>query len=71
MRDAALTTGTWTANAKRLIDEDFGEGYAAAHPELVGAFIKAASTQFIAERIARAIEQLGSELADARREADG
>ena len=31
--------------AVTLIDKEFGEGYAKAHPELVGDFLKAAATE--------------------------
>lgn len=69
LRDAALTTGTWTAKAKRLIDADFGEGYASAHPELVAAWIKTAAMSYLADRLAIAFERAASELADAWSEA--
>lgn len=70
LRDATLTTGTWTVRAKNLIDSDFGDGYAAAHPELVIAFLKAAAIAYMTDRLARVIEQVASEVADALDEAD-
>lgn len=65
LRDAALSTATWTAKAKRLIDEDFGEGYAAAHPELVAAWIKTAAMSYLADRLAIAFDNAATQLADA------
>lgn len=70
IRDAALTTGTWTARAKRLIDEDFGAGYAQAHPELVAAWIKAAAMTYVADRLTQAIDRAANELADAWTESE-
>ena len=65
LRDAALTTGTWTAKAKRFIDEEFGNGYAEAHPDLVGAWIKTAAMSYLADRLSIAFERAAAELADA------
>lgn len=52
LEQAALSAATWMAKAVRLIDEEFGEGYARAHPELVGAFINAASRDYAANWVA-------------------
>lgn len=37
------TTFRWMVEAKNAIDDIFGEGYAAGHPELVSGFIQAAA----------------------------
>ena len=42
---AVSTTGFYLREAIRLIDEEFGEGYAKAHPELVGAFMQTCTMQ--------------------------
>ena len=41
-----------------VIDRKFCPGYAAQHPELVGAFIQAAAMDYVARRIADGLEAL-------------
>jgi hypothetical protein len=41
-----------------VIDRKFDNGYAAQHPELVGAFIQAAASDYAARKIGDAIEAL-------------
>lgn len=72
-RQSMDSAETFMVRAKRKIDEEFGDGYAAAHPELVAAFMKVASEQFAVnssgkvfgsalDRMADAIEQLAPPL---------
>ncbi len=64
MDNAATSVGTWTARAKRHIDEDFGKGYAAAHPELVAAFIQAASRTYQVDVLSRSVADATQLIAD-------
>lgn len=64
MKQAADTAGTYMARAKAAIDESFGEGYAAAHPELVGAFMQAAAADFQAMWIGQRLEALEGAVQD-------
>ena len=41
MRQAPMTCHEWMYKAVETIDNQFGEGYAKEHPELVGDFLKA------------------------------
>jgi len=43
---ASMTAGEYLAKAVRAIDAQFGEGYAAQNPALVGAFMAAAAQDF-------------------------
>ncbi len=64
MKQAADTAGTYMARAKAAIDESFGEGYAAAHPELVGAFMQAATADFQAMWIGQHLDALKEAASD-------
>ena len=39
------TAETYMVKAKRIIDENFGGGYADAHPELIAAFMSTAAAE--------------------------
>lgn len=58
MRQAPMTADLYMGEAIRSIDKSFGDGYAAEHPELVGAFIQASALDFGASLIAKAIGEL-------------
>jgi type IV secretory pathway TrbD component len=47
---------------RREIDRVFGDGHAAAHPELVVAVVNAASSDWAAARLALAIERVAEAL---------
>jgi hypothetical protein len=47
---------------RREIDRVFGDGHAAAHPELVIAVVNAASSDWAASRLAVAIERVAEAL---------
>ena len=64
MKQAADTAGSYMARARAAIDESFGEGYAAAHPELVGAFMQSAAADFQAMWIGLRLESLEEALRD-------
>jgi hypothetical protein len=58
MRQALITIELYLGEAVEVIDRKFGNGYAAQHPELVGAFIQAASSDYAARKVGDAIEAL-------------
>lgn len=73
LRQASMTVNTYLIEGIKSIDEQFGEGYAEKHPELLCAFIKACAIDFntsmrvavtenSAAEIAQAIDKLGEAL---------
>jgi hypothetical protein len=65
MRQASKTANVYMLDAVEDIDAKFGEGYAKAHPELVGAYMRAAAADFAAtfqhdviEYVSNAIDRL-------------
>lgn len=48
MHQASVTASNYMRQAVASIDEQFGDGYAKAHPELVAAVVQAASRDFLA-----------------------
>ena len=48
MRQASSTAHDYMHNAIRDIDAEFGEGFAKAHPSLVGAYMQTAALDFAA-----------------------
>ena len=46
-----MTIELYLGEAVEVIDRTFGNGYAAQHPELVGAFIQAASSDYAARKM--------------------
>jgi hypothetical protein len=61
LRQAPMTAHDYLLKAVSNIDEILGEGYARAHPELLGAFIQTAALDFGAAVIASAIQdELGA-----------
>ena len=58
VHQAPKTITFYLAEAVDVIDRKFCPGYAAQHPELVGAFIQAAAMDHVARRIADALEAL-------------
>jgi hypothetical protein len=46
LRQAPMTAQNYFIDAVRIIDEKFGEGYAAKHPELVAAFMQVCASDF-------------------------
>ena len=58
VHQAPKITAFYLAEAVDVIDRKFCPGYAAQHPELVGAFIQAAAMDHVARRIADSLEAL-------------
>ena len=65
MRQAAYTASHYMCSAKEDIDRHFGEGYAEDHPELVGAYINAATLDFLATFLHGGLEDLGESIRSA------
>jgi hypothetical protein len=72
LRQASMTAHDYMMNAKSDIDEMFGAGYAAKHPELVAAYMQTAArdlhTSTIAKEIGGAIETLAEQIGSAASE---
>jgi 2-hydroxychromene-2-carboxylate isomerase len=54
--------------ARQELDRVFGDGYAAAHPDVVIAIVQSAAADFAALALARAIEQVAAALLEAEPE---
>jgi hypothetical protein len=67
MRQASMTAHDYLIAAVENIDKMFGKGYAKEHPELTGAFIQAASLDFVGASLAKSIGEAIEGLADAVR----
>lgn len=50
-QQAALMTEDYLSSAVNAINAKLGRNYAASHPELIAAFMRAASTQYLANII--------------------
>lgn len=66
MRQSVETAETYLDRAIILIDKRLGPGYAAAHPELVGAFMQTAALDFLSTFASQVIAESVEKLADAR-----
>lgn len=68
MRQAPSTIALYLRDAVREIDNIFGKGYSAEHPNLVAAFITACASDFnfsaIQKELIPAIEDLASSLSE-------
>lgn len=53
MQDGADTAHYYMHKAIESIDDKFGEGYAKEHPELIGAFMQTAATDYQGTIIAK------------------
>ena len=63
MRQAAPTVAVYLHDAVKLIDTEFGDGYARLNPQLVGAFIQAAATDYLATTTEAAADDIASAIA--------
>lgn len=62
MRQAAPTIAEYLRSAIEHIDAQLGDGYAKAHPELLGAFIRAAALDFHAGILSEALSDAAYEI---------
>ena len=58
MKQASDTAHNYMLAAKNAIDSQFGEGYAANHPELVGAFMQTAAKDFHMSMICKVMKNI-------------
>lgn len=68
MRQAGYTAEAYLRCAIETIDEQLGKGYAAKHPELIGAFIRTCAQDFDTAMMQKRLEELagaGESIADA------
>ena len=62
LRQAPMTTHDYFHEMVRVIDDKFGDGYAKAHPELVGALVQTCATDFAAMFTHHVLEEIESSL---------
>lgn len=67
LRQASETAHGYLIKAVRYIDDQFGKGYAKAHPELVAAFMGVASKDFNNAVFCKSLQEASDTLADAAR----
>jgi ethanolamine utilization protein EutP (predicted NTPase) len=59
---AAVSTNEYMRQAVEYIDKEFGEGYAAEHPDLVGAFIRTCAQDCHTTVLVKALQETGSRI---------
>lgn len=68
LRQAKMTAHDYMLAAKTDIDEIWGDGYAAQHPELVAAYMQTAAMDFgagiIAQQIRAGLEEIATQISD-------
>ena len=64
LHQAVLTAHSYLSSAIRIIDDEFGEGYAKAHPELVAGFMHTAAMDFDSCMERQALNSLASDIGD-------
>ena len=62
MDQAPSTISRYMMEAVKMIDLEFGTGYAKEHPELVGAFIQSASIDFASGLIAQSLQYIAESI---------
>ena len=65
MEQASMTAHQYFHAAIKTIDAKFADGYAEKHPELIGAFLQAAATDFHTAVFAQELQKAASSIADA------
>jgi hypothetical protein len=68
LKQAPMTAHDYFHSAVRTIDESFGEGYAAKHPELVGAYMKTCAADLHTSTMAQQVSNALHAIANAIRE---
>jgi hypothetical protein len=64
MEDAPYTVAVYMGKGRDIIDNLFGEGYAAKHPELLAAFMAASAVDMAGAMIARSLDHLPERLSE-------
>jgi precorrin isomerase len=64
-RQASMTVHTYFHEAIEIIDKRFGENYAEAHPELIGALVHACALDFHTGILMRTITETSQQITEA------
>ena len=64
MDRASATAYSYMLSTVHNIDQTFGEGYAKAHPVLVGAMVQAASLDFVGAILRQGLDNLANQVAE-------
>jgi hypothetical protein len=64
MRQAGTAAGIYLCDAIKFIDREFGEGYAAKHPDLVGKFMETCARDYAATSFDVALGSAASGMAE-------
>lgn len=70
LKQAPMTAHSFMVNARNDIDEMFGDGYAAAHPELMAAYMNAAAVDLHGATLGKVLPAALESIADAIRDRD-
>lgn len=62
MKQASGTAQDYMCEGQRKIDQAFGDGYAAEHPELVATFMQVAASDFNTASTMKIVEALAEEI---------
>lgn len=65
MRQASMTANEYLLAAVSSIDDQFQDGYAQKHPDLVAAFMQVCASDFATTAMSVAIQEAASEIAQA------
>lgn len=68
MEQAKATADEYLRAARHSIDDEFGDGYAAKHPELMGAFMQTTAMDLLTWAVRRSGEQIADSIESAARE---
>ena len=64
MEDAPYTAAVYMRKGRDIIDDLFGEGYAAKYPELLAAFVTASAVDMAGAMIARSLDHMPERLSE-------
>ncbi len=62
MRQAPMTIEEYMRDCKRILDDEFGDGFAKNNPELLGRMVQACATDYGASCIGQKITELAETL---------
>jgi hypothetical protein len=63
LRQASMTAHEYFHDAIKTIDDEFGDGFAKGHPELIAGFMQAAAHDFHAGITTRALQEIADAVA--------
>ena len=64
VEDAQTATQMHMLSGVEFIDDQFGKGYAAKHPELLAAYVQACATELSSTALVKVIDKVGQRIAD-------